>query len=128
MSLRNDASGIAQVIRSSNMRQITRIYRQCSQQCSFPIKCLFGRSEVMYKIIGNYTLSKNSEFNTVFRFTEDVTFILYVPVRTITKVALQSDPNNIIFTIDVVNVPGSYTIPAGYQGLIINVYVNFPSC
>jgi hypothetical protein len=127
-SNRELAAGIAHVIKSSNMRQLTRIYRQCSTKCSMPIKCVFGQASIMYKIVGNYTLSSSSDFNTIITCTEDLTFILYVTVRTIVTVALQSDPTNVIFNFDQVKNPGTYTFPAGYQGLVVKIYANIPSC
>lgn len=127
-SNRELAAGIAHVIKSSNMRQLTRIYRQCSTKCTMPLKCLFGQDSVMYKIIGNHTLSTSSDFNTVITCTQDITFILYVTVRTVVTVALQSDPNNILFNTDEVKSPGTYLFPAGYQGLVVKIYANIPSC
>ena len=127
-SNRELAAGIVHVIKSSNMRQLTRIYRQCSTKCTMPLKCLFGQDSVMYKIIGNHTLSTSPDFNTVITCTQDITLILYITVRTVVTVALQSDPNNILFNTDEVKSPGTYSFPAGYQGSVVNIYANIPSC
>lgn len=116
------------IVRNSNMRQLSRQYRACKSKCSLPSRCVFSINPVFYSIVGNYTKSNNSEYNTILTFVEDATIVSYIPLKTKVSIALASDPNTIVFTNEFTQPPGIYSAPAGSEGFIITSSFNVPSC
>ena len=106
----------------SNMRQLSRKYYNCKNTCILPIQCTFNITPIFYTISGNYQKSSNDKYNTILIFTEDATTITYVPIYVYVTAALQSDPDNIIFTNNFLQQPGTYETPAGSNNLIIKSY------
>ena len=124
----NDSKIMSHVVQTSNMRQLSRIYRKCANTCSLPIKCLFSIPPVFYTIAGNYTQSATAEYNTVLTFTQDATITIYVSFLSKVTIALQADPNTIISTNVFPALPGIYSVPAGTEGWILTSSFNIPKC
>ena len=117
------------LINNSNMRQLSRKYNNCKNTCVLPIQCLFNAAPVFYKITGNYNKETNNNiYNTILIFTEDCTIQTFITLNIHTTIALKTAPNNIIFTIDNIQPPGIYVVPAGSQNVIIKSYFNLPNC
>ena len=113
---------------SSNMKKLSWKYNNCKNNCIFPIQCTFNIKPLFYKIIGNYQLSSNEEYNTILTITENTTTYLYVTVNVLVTVALKSAPNDIILKDKFLQKPSIYYSPAGTYDLIIKSYFNIYSC
>jgi hypothetical protein len=107
---------------------LSRKYDNCKNTCILPIQCTFNITPIFYIVLENYQKSSNNKYNTILTFTEDCTTTTYVSIYVYVTIALQSDPNNIIFTNNFLQQPGTYDSPAGSSNLIIKSYFNIYNC
>jgi len=128
MLSQTDKDIIYKTIKLSNMRVLKRKYNYCKYECTLPIQCTFNIKPTYYKIIGNYGLSSNEQYNTILTFTEDCVVYTYITLKVYITIALQSDPSTIISENTFIQTPGKYQTPAGTDGLIIKSYFNLPNC
>lgn len=122
-------SAIYQYVNQSNSQQLNRSYNFCNKKCSSPIYCAINMKPIVYSVKGIYTKSSNNQFNTILTFKNDCFLSLYIPLKAMVTIALQSNPNNILSKIrSTQSARKNILVPAGTEKLIIKLYFNISYC